>query len=398
MFADPTLERALLVHEAFTRPHVHTPHARAAAAGRGSARLRIAVIAPSRYPISQPFAGGLEAHTWTLAHHLTARGHRVTTFAAPGSDPALGLRELDLDLSGFTGFSRRDVSMTPELVMAEHHAYLGVLLRLVHSHVGEFDVVHNNSLHHLPVAMAPALSCPLVTTLHTPPFPLLESALRSGAVIAPQRAPTCCAVSAHTAAAWRPVLGTVPVVRNGVDTSTWVAGPGGGGAVWTGRIVPEKGLDHAIAAARGAGVPLRIAGPVLDAGYYDGVVRPLLGMDVEHVGHLTHPELVELVGSADVAIASPRWDEPYGLVVAEALACGTPVAAYARGGVPEVLTPLCGRLAESGDVAALGAAVAAAARLSRSAARARAVSYCSVGRMIDDYEGLYTGALARSAA
>jgi len=365
---------------------------------RRADRLRIAILAPSRYPIVEPFAGGLEAHTWSLARHLMARGHEVSTYAAPGSDPSLGLRELDLDLSGFTSSSRRDISMAPELVMAEHHAYLSLMLALVHGGANDVDVVHNNSLHHLPIAMAPAVSCPVVTTLHTPPFPMLESAIRSHVAVSVGGGPTCCAVSQHTATAWGSVLGAVPVVRNGVDTDSWVAGVGGEGAVWTGRLVREKGIDHAIAAARAAGIALRIAGPVVDPEYYDAVVRPLLGADVEHVGHLAHHDLVDLVGRADVALVSPLWDEPYGLVVAEALACGTPVAAYARGGVPEVLTGACGRLAAPGDVTSLAAAVMAAVALPRPAARARAVEHCSVQRMVNDYEVLYAGARARSAA
>ncbi len=359
-------------------------------------RLRIALLAPSRYPVVQPFAGGLEAHTWGLVRELLARGHDVTTFAAPGSDPALSVRELDLDIAGFTAASRRDVSMAPELVVSEHHAYLGALLALTHGDLGPFDVVHNNSLHHLPVAMAPALPAPVVSTLHTPPFPMLESALRLA--VHRHRRPVCVAVSRYTARDWQPVLGEVPVVSNGVDTGTWVPGRGGSGAVWTGRLVPEKGVEHAVAAARTAGMALRIAGPVIDQGYYDAVVRPLLGPDVEHLGHLGTRDLVALVGAADVALASPLWDEPYGLVVSEALACGTPVAAYARGGVPEVLAASCGRLATPGDVASLAGATTEAATLDRSAARAHAVAHCSVTRMVDRYEALYAGVRALAAA
>lgn len=380
----------MLVDEATTRPSVPS-------SVRARPRLRIGIVAPSRYPIAQPYAGGLEAHTGTLARELVARGHEVTLFAAPGSDPTLGLRELDLDLDGFTGPSRRDVSMDPGLVMAEHHAYLGVMLGLVHDDP-PLDLLHNNSLHHLPVAMAPAVSCPVVTTLHTPPFPLLESALRSAAALRRRHPVTACAVSAHTAATWSPVLGPVPVVRNGVDTARWRPGRGGAGAVWTGRIVPEKGLHHAVVAARAAGLPLRIAGPVLDPAYYESTVRPLLGGAVEHLGHLTHPELVRLVGEADVAIVSPLWDEPYGLVVAEALACGTPVAAYRRGGVPEALGPDCGRLAIPGDSASLARAVGAAAQLPRADARRHAVEHCSLTRMVDEYEALYAGLRVEQAA
>jgi glycosyltransferase involved in cell wall biosynthesis len=107
------------------------------------------------------------------------------------------------------------------------------------------------------------------------------------------------------------------------------------------------------------------------------------------VGHLDHAALARLVGSASVAIVTPCWDEPYGLVVAEALSTGTPVAAFARGAVPELVTEQCATLAEPGDVVGLAAAIRRSVRLSRAAARARALHTCSAERMIDEYEQLY---------
>lgn len=142
-----------------------------------SGGLRLALIASARFPIRQPFAGGLEAHTWILARELRQRGHDVTLFAGAGSDPALGVRELSLSGLAVSAAARADVSMSPQLWLAEHHAYLELMLYLAQSGTDGFDVVHNNSLHYLPVAMAAALSGPMVTTLHTPPTPWLESAI-----------------------------------------------------------------------------------------------------------------------------------------------------------------------------------------------------------------------------
>jgi glycosyltransferase involved in cell wall biosynthesis len=118
-------------------------------------------------------------------------------------------------------------------------------------------------------------------------------------------------------------------------------------------------------------------------------VEPLLGDGVEHVGHLDHAGLVRLVGSASVAVVSPCWDEPYGLVVAEALACGTPVAGFARGALPELLDDTCGVLAAPADVDGLAGAITAAAGLDRAAPRRRAEETCSVETMVDGYERLY---------
>nr|WP_211176863.1 glycosyltransferase [Pseudonocardia acidicola] len=352
--------------------------------------MRIALIASARHPIRQPFPGGLEAHTWQLARQLHSRGHQVQVFGGPGSDASLGVRELPVRVP-ISDHARRDVSMPPESFLSEHHAYLALMLELADDG-DRYDVVHNNSLHYLPVAMAPSLAMPLVTTLHTPPTPWLESAVqaRPGSS-SPVR---FAAVSRYTAAQWSGSVPGATVVRNGVDTAFWTPGPGGGSPVWSGRLVPEKGTEHAVRAARRAGTGLRLAGPISDPAYFRERIEPLLGDDIHYVGHLDHAELVELVGSASVAVVSPCWDEPYGLVVAEALACGTPVAGYARGALPELLDDSCGVLAAPGDVGGLAAAIVRAARLHRAAARRRAERVCSVEAMVLGYERLYRDLVA----
>ncbi|GAY08036.1 glycosyltransferase [Pseudonocardia sp. N23] len=346
--------------------------------------LRIALIASSNHPLAEPFAGGLEAHTALLARGLTSRGHHVTVFAAPGSDPVPGARVEEMRALSFSAAARTDVSMPAARFMAEHHAYLDLMLRLAHGH--EFDVVHNNSLHHLPVVMARTLAVPLVTTLHTPPTPWLESAI----IAAAGRHGTLTAVSGHTAGAWRHVADGITVIHNGVDVTTRTPGPGGGPLVWAGRMVPEKGPHLAILAARTAGRALLLAGPVSDRTYFDTTVAPLIGGDVRHVGHLSHSELTRLVAEASAMLVTPSWEEPYGLVVAEALACGTPVAGFAVGALPEIVDDSCARLVPAGDVAALAAVVPTVEALPRTAARRRAERCWSHRRMVDDYVALYS--------
>lgn len=353
--------------------------------------MRIGIVASARFPVREPFAGGLEAHTWSLAQGLKARGHDVTVFAAPGSDPELGVRELAVRYPIISAAARADVSMSPEWWLQEHHAYLSLMLELADA---DLDVVHNNSLHYLPVAMAASLAAPVVTTLHTPPTPWLESAIQ-----APARCPvTFAAVSAHTARAWRHVVPDATVVRNGIDVDRWRQGPGGGPAVWSGRVVPEKGAHLAAQAAARAGVPLRLAGPLLDTAYFEQQVRPLLGGGIEYVGHLRTDELVELVGHAGASLVTPCWQEPYGLVVAESLACGTPVAGFARGALPELVDNSHARLVAPDDVPALAEALLEAMELDRDEVRAQAVATCSVEVMVDGYELLYDAPRAEQAA
>jgi glycosyltransferase involved in cell wall biosynthesis len=350
--------------------------------------LRIAVIASARYPIVQPFPGGMEAHTWALVTELRRRGHQVEVFAGPGSDPLLRVRELGHPLR-LSAAAAVDSSMTERRWVDEHHAYLSLMLTLAET-PGRYDVVHNNSLHYLPVAMAASLSAPLVTTLHTPPTPWLESAIQAS-----DDCPvTFVAVSEHTAAAWRPLVRHAQVVHNGVDPAGWPFGAGGDGLAWAGRMVPEKGAPLAIRAARQAGLPLRLAGPIPDQGYFDAEVRPLLHGDITYVGHLDDVELADLFGSSAATLVTPCWEEPYGLVVAQSLACGTPICGFARGALPEIVTPACGRLVPGDDVDALASVVDETTRLSRQDAHDHAVAACSHATMVTGYERVYAELVA----
>ncbi|WP_193609171.1 glycosyltransferase [Nocardioides lijunqiniae] len=350
-----------------------------------SAALRICLIASSRFPIREPFAGGLEALTFHLARRLVARGHDVSIFAAPGSEPGLPVTDLPLQPFVASEAARSDVGATPEQWLAEHHAYLSLMLDLLAQGRERFDVVHNNSLHHLPIAMAWSLPVPTVTTLHTPPVPWLESAVK---LDAGRGAFT--AVSAFTSRSWAHATPSTPI-HNGVDTDQWSPGPGGGAAIWSGRLVAEKAPHLAIDAARVAGVPLVLAGAAHDPAYFETEIRPRLGRDVEYAGHLTQHELVDLLGAAAVAVVTPAWDEPYGLVAAEAMSCGTPVAAFERGALPEIVGASAGRLARPGDVGDLGRAIAEAVALDRAAVREAALSEFTLDRMVDDYERVYAG-------
>jgi glycosyltransferase involved in cell wall biosynthesis len=340
------------------------------------AHMHVGLIGSAMHGIDEPFAGGLEAHVATLRRRLLARGHRVTIL--PGGPH----RFVPSDNAS------RDISATSPAAIFEHHAYLASLVDLP----DDLSVLHNHSLHYLPVALAPALAPPMVTTLHSPPTQWLESAF----VAARRRTGPVVSVSRANSAQWRRSVRPCGVVPNGVDLETFRPGKGGGGhAAWTGRIVPEKGLLSAIEATRIAGTSLRFAGPVQDPVHFERDIVPLLGSDVVYEGHLDRAGLNQLVGSADVTLATPHWEEPYGLVVAESLAMGTPVAAYRRGGIPEILDSSSGRLAPPGDVEQLGAALGAARALDRAECRRRAEEHCDAEQMVERYEALYELAMRR---
>lgn len=344
--------------------------------------MRIGVIAHLKYPIAEPFAGGLEMHTHLLCQQLRKKGHAVTLFAATRSDPALGLEAIceQTEISKVGTAEAGDVAF-----FKEHHAYLSLMGRLRRS---AFDIIHNNSLHYLPVSMAETLPMPMVTTLHTPPFCWLESGIREA------RAPMARFVSVSEAMRrqWSHVRAIDRVIPNGIDLHRFAwreQAEAPGHLIWFGRIVPEKGLHLALDAAALTGIPVRFAGPMLDEAYFAGEIAPRLTSNTRYLGHLDHNALSSEVAAAAAFVCTPRWDEPYGLVVAEALACGTPVAAFARGAIPDILTQDCGALARPDDVEDLARAITEAVNLSRWACRARAEAACDMERMINAYEQLY---------
>ena len=347
--------------------------------------MKVALLAHDRFPIIPPFSGGLESFTWHLARGLRARGIDVVVFAAPGSDPQLGIEELDVEPLVLSDEARNDVSMPPEAQVRETFSYLQVMRAFASR--PDIDVAHNNSLHFLPIVMSAAIPQPLLTTLHTPATPWLEPALR----LTP--AAHTVAVSDSVAQLWSTVT-PARVIRNGVDPHEWRPGPGGDALVWSGRIVPEKAPHVAALIAIKAGWRLRIAGPVADRQYFETRLKPLLDENVTYVGHLDTDQLRELAGHSAASLVTPAWEEPYGLVAAEAMACGTPVLAVARGGLSEIVRFPGGLTSQPGaseaeTVAAAAAMLPLVVGMDRARVRRYALQNCSLDATVDAYAQLY---------
>jgi UDP-glucose:tetrahydrobiopterin glucosyltransferase len=164
--------------------------------------------------------------------------------------------------------------------------------------------------------------------------------------------------------------------------------------VWAARISPEKGLEEAVEAARQAGLPLHVCGKVQDEVYWRSITQSAPAEAITYHGFLSHRELNTVVGRAAAMLVTPKWLEAFGLTVIEALACGTPVIAYDRGGPAEIVEHgKSGFVVPAGDTRAMAAAVRRADLLRRADARRRAEEF-SVTRMADRVEEWVTAALS----
>ncbi|WP_343343210.1 glycosyltransferase [Sphingomicrobium sp. XHP0239] len=352
-----------------------------------AAPLRIAVVGHVRFPIAAPFAGGMEAHSHSLVRALMARGHDVALFAAGDGDPALPLVPIV------------DRHYEAEMPWARWHgtprfaAMQKAIFARAWDEIERFapDVVHNNSLSSDFIKSAAAHSIPTVTTLHVPPFRQLGDAIASSLTVPWLRYAT---VSEAQRRRWSPdAHPAFRAIPNGIDGWHWrPRGEKHAAAVWAGRITPTKGTGDAVRAARSAGVALNLFGPVENELFFDEHVAPFLSDTIRFHGPVGPDRLSEEVARASVALVTPCWDEPFGLVAAEALACGTPVAGYSRGAIPEVVGS-CGVLVEEGDVEGLARAIPKAQAIDPVSCRERGLEFRH-DVMIDTYERLYADAIA----
>ena len=357
----------------------------------GATFMRIGLIGHLKFPIRRPYAGGLEMFTHGFVTGLRRRGHDVTLFASADSDRILPLEPI-VPAGTVDAFAHRpEKTRDSEIESHEDRAYGDLMGRLDGR---GFDVLHNNSLSPVVLRLGVGLRTPMVTTLHVPPLPRLTQLLRQFPAV---RDLSYINVSQANADAWQEYLPSHPVVHNGTDTQLWCPSAAGrrlavGGeprAIWSGRILADKGTSLAVDAAHRAGLAIDVVGPINDPAYFEQEVRPLLTARDCYHGLLDHTQLSQLVARASVALVTPCWDEPFGLVVSEALSSGTPVAAFERGGPAELIDPTVGRLAKAGDVKDLARAITECLSVERRACRQKAVQDYSITAMIRRYELMF---------
>jgi glycosyltransferase involved in cell wall biosynthesis len=343
--------------------------------------MRIAQIAPLNESVPPKLYGGTERVVAYLAEELVEQGHEVTLFASGDSRTSAALAPAwpqALRLSG-----ARD-PIAPHLLQIEQ----------VVQRAAEFDVLHfHNGQLHFPVCRR--LPTPHLTTLHgrldLPELGPLYDEYNDVPVVSisnAQRAPL-------------PQAGWIGTVYHGLPRRLLrFSREHRGYLAFLGRISPEKRVDRAIAIAKACRLPLKIAAKVdaADREYFEGEIRPLLNHPlIDVVGEIGERDKSAFLGGARALLFPIDWPEPFGLVMIEALACGTPVVAFRGGSVPEILDDgVSGFIVDS-----LEAAIDATRgidRIDRRACRARFDARFTAERMAADYVDLFERTIAAAPA
>jgi glycosyltransferase involved in cell wall biosynthesis len=334
--------------------------------------MRIAQIAPLHEAVPPKFYGGTERVVSFLTEELVAKGHDVTLFASGDSITAATLdavwpRALRLD----PGI--RD-SLAPQILLLEH----------VYQMAAQFDILHFH-MDYFPSSLFSRQSVPFITTLHgrldLPELKPVYAGLPEQNLISisnSQRIPLPEANFIATVYHGLPenLLRPVEVVPSYI--------------AFLGRICPEKRPDRAIRIARAARQHLKLAAKVdrVDAEYFNTEIAPLLGEDAELIGEINDSAKPEFLSGAKALLMPIDWPEPFGLVMIEAMACGTPVIAYNHGSVPEIIEHgVTGFIV--GNEAEAVAALAQVHTLDRKRVRERFEARFTANRMAQDYVDIY---------
>ncbi len=339
--------------------------------------MRIGLVAPLVTPIRPDLPGGAQAFLADLAQGLAARGHEVDLHCAAGSEvPGVRLRPVAVE-----------ASVAEALVMPAGTTVASVPA-LRRGFEAVFEAIRRDPPDVLTVhafdadAFELESGLPSVHTLHLPPIvpAVVDAARRSGARLV--------SVSAASAQSWAAAGVATVTIANGVpDFDPGGARPGPV-ALIAGRISPEKGVDVAIRCARRAGLSPLVVGSPYDPRYFAEAVAPLL-REGELLGPVPRPELWGLMATSAVTLLAIDWEEPFGLVAAEAQVAGCPVAGFRRGALPEIVEEgVSGVLVAPGDEDALVAAIRHAAGLDRAAVRASARRRLLLGPAVESYARL----------
>lgn len=335
--------------------------------------MKIAQVSPLWERVPPPAYGGIELVVSHLTDELVRRGHEVVLFASGDSDTLAKLESV----------YPRALRLDPNI--KEYSVYEMLELSRVYERAAKFDIIHS----HVGIAALPFGSLVKTPTIHTlhgkfttdnskifthhakQPFVSISNNQRDGLG-----------------------LNYIRTVYNGIDLRSYpfFAQPSDPPYLaFLGRLSPEKGPQHAIAIALQTGWRLKMAGKIdtVDRDFFEREIAPQIdGKQIEYLGEISHSEKVELLGNAAVTLFPITWREPFGLVMIESMATGTPAIGINLGSVPEVIAHgKTGFVCQSIDE--IAAAIPAAINLDRQTCRNHVANHFSVSQMVDGYEAAY---------
>lgn len=331
-------------------------------------RLRVAVLAPISWRVPPRHYGPWELFASLLTEGLVAAGLDVTLFAT--GDSITAARLVSVAPMGWS----EDTEPHPKVSECLH-------ISEVFEQADHFDVIHN-SFDFLPLTYSRLVTTPVLTTIHGFSSPAIVEVYRKYNDIG--------GYVSISDADRSPRLRYQTTIHHGIDTNAFALRDSPGEyLLFFGRIHPDKGAAEAIEVARRVGLPLLLAGIIQDRPYFDARVAPHLdGRSVSYLGSVGAERRSALLGGAAALLHLIGFDEPFGFSVVEAMACGTPVIAFRRGSMAElVVHGISGYLVDTIEEAT--ESVAAAQGLDRSVIRADAVARFGRDRMINEYLGAY---------
>ena len=392
--------------------------------------MKIAILAPPYLPVPPPLYGGTEKIVSLLTEGLVERGHDVTLFASGDSQTKAKLVSLFPEALGNSGLTKDD----KDKPLAHYHE--------CYRRASEFDIIHSHG-QYLSLAEAEGLKTPVVFTWHGSFYPG-ETPEEKRDILKKYKHLNYISIS-NNQRGGLPELNFVATVYNALDIGEYpfVAGPAvrltgaevgissfsrrqgpardsivldeGVKAVtaletkhlpapsfptvgsddvyllWVGRMSPKKGALDAITASKRLGIRLEMAAAIdpIDHPYFESEIKPHIdGKNVIYHGEIGHDALVELYGGAIATLYPISWHEPFGLVMAESMACGTPVVAYNIGSVPEIVVDgKTGFIVE--DIHGLVSAVKRIGTIDRAACRKHVEEHFHKDRMVEDYLAVY---------
>jgi glycosyltransferase involved in cell wall biosynthesis len=339
--------------------------------------VKIAVLAPVWFPVPPTGYGGIEWVVWLLAEGLVDAGHEVTLFAAGQSRTRARLECV------FDEAPSDDIGKTFTELRHALHCY---------ARQDDFDLINDHS-GLLGAAVGGALRTPVVHTVHGPLDGLPGTAYEQIAAVSPNVGLVSISLNQRKP---KPDLNWIGNCPNALDFDLYPFAPDRGDyLLFVGRMSPDKGAHRAVRTAMETGLPLKIAGKMrepLEQQYFDAYVRPHLTSRIEYVGEVSHGEKVELLQHARATLFPIEWEEPFGLVMIESMACGTPVIATRWGAVPEVIEDgRSGIIVDDWSLAP--AALEEADALSPESCRGYAETHFAPARMVRDYLHAYENML-----